>query len=149
MTDQIEFFAQYGNWVAVKKLKIEDHKPMDVARFLASVNETMNRKMWEFIGDEIPLDAMDEIAYELTGAQKKGKKMVVSRKSEDEINTILAKMKGPSTTKKIKQHVTQKGLIELSKIYITRRVFELLGVKLEPNSKQIEKYLNKKDSDEC
>lgn len=148
MTDKIEFFAQYDKWVAVKKLKIEDHEPIDVARFLASVHDTLDRKMWEFIGDEIPLDALDGIAYELTGATQKGKKWVVGRKSEDEVNAILASIKSPSTTRKLGEHVKNKELKKLAKIYLTRRVFELLGVALEPDPKLIEKYIGKKGVEE-
>jgi hypothetical protein len=148
MTDSIEFFAQYGNWVAVKKLKIEDQQPIEVARFLASVHDTMDRKMWEFIGDEIPLDALDAIAYELTGAQQKGRKWVAPRRSEDEVNAILAKIKCPGTTRKIGEHVKSNELKELSKIYLTRRVLELLGVKVEPDPKLIEKYAGKKELEE-
>jgi hypothetical protein len=143
---KIEFFANDGKWIAVKKMSIKDsHKKADVARFLASVHESLDRKMWEYLGDEMPLDALDEIAFELTGAQKKGKKWKVGRKSQDEINEILVQLKSPSTTKKIKEHVKRKEMVELAKTYLARRVFELLGVQLEPDPKLIEKHLKNKE----
>ncbi|MCD6414662.1 MAG: DUF2666 family protein [Candidatus Diapherotrites archaeon] len=145
MTDQIEFFAQYGKWVAVKKLKIENQSKAEVARFLASVHESIDRKMWEFLDEDIPLGALDEIAVEITGATRKGKKWVTPRLNEERTIEIMARLRSTGTTRKIKQHVKSKELVELAKIYLTRRALEMIGVNLEPDPKVIEKYTTKKE----
>lgn len=145
MADQIEFFAQYGKWIAVKKMKIENQPKVEVARFLASVHESIDRKMWEFLGDEMPLNALDEIAVEITGATKKGKKWVVPRLNEEKTIEIMAKLRSPGTSRKVNQLVKGKELSELAKIYLTRRVLEMIGIPIEPSSKTIEKYINKKE----
>lgn len=148
MANQIEFFAQYGKWIVVKKMKIENQPKIEVARFLASVHESIDRKMWEFLGDEIPLDALDEIAVEITGATKKGKKLVVPGLNEKRTIEIMVKLKSSGTARKVNRLVKGKELSELAKTYLTRRVLEMIGVSIEPSSKTIEKYITKKRLEE-
>lgn len=147
MSNKIEFFAEYDKWIAVKKLDATDRRPIEVARFLSSVHESIDRKMWEFMGEEMSLEELDKIAYELTGAQQKKKKWKVPRKSQDEINQIIAQLKSPSVTRKM--GIKNKELKTLAKVYLNRKVLELLGIGVEPETKKIEKYIEKKDLGEA
>jgi len=144
--DKIEFFAQAGKWVVVKKLKVEPNtEPMWIARFLISVHETMDRKIWGFMAKDFDLEALDAIAGELCGAEK-GKKgwKLKGRLSEDRMNEILAKLKSVSVSKQINNVVpTKKGRV-IAKSYVTRKTIDIMGFPLYPDTKDIEKYLNEK-----
>ncbi|MCD6523119.1 MAG: DUF2666 family protein [Candidatus Diapherotrites archaeon] len=144
--DKIEFFAQVGKWVAVKKMKIDEHvQPIEVCRFLVSVHETLDRKIWEFLSDDFDLKALEKIAADICGAEltKKGWQ-IKGRLSEEKINQILAKLKSPTTSKAINQIVKSKRGKEIAKTFVTRKVLEILGYPIELESKQVEKYIDEK-----
>ena len=146
MDDQISFSAQVDKWVCVKKQKVEqDSEPIDVARILASIHESMDRKIWEFTGKEIPLEELDQIAHEITGAQYNQKKKrweLKGRKSEAQIASALSKLNSPTTTRKI--NVKGKQAMEIAKSYLTRKTLDLLSFRLELNPKTVEKYQEEK-----
>ncbi len=145
--DYIIFDAKVGKWISIKKIKIKpDTEKADVARLLASIHDSMHRKIWDFLSEEVNLKELDEIAYEITGAQfdKKKKTYVVKgRKSEAQIAEALAKCNSPSTTKKITKS-PNKYYLEIAKTYLTRKVIDLLGVRIEIDPKTIEKYMEQK-----
>jgi len=142
--EKIEFFAQYRKWVAVKKLAVKDNTTdLEVARFLASANETMHRKMWEFLGKSLDLEKLDAVAAECVSAEK-GKKgwQIKGRVGEDRINQGMAKLR--NCGKKI-DFVENKHGKSLAKQYVMYKGLELLGFSLEPDPKQIEKLQGAKD----
>lgn len=143
MPDSIEFTAQVGKWVCVKNQKIEtDTTPLEIARSLASIHDSMDRKIWEFVGKEFPLEPLDKVAYEITGAEYNEKKkdwQLKGRKSEEQIAAALAKLNSPSTTAKLNAKTDSEK--ELKKSYITRRVLDLLGFRIELDPSVAEKYL--------
>ena len=139
---KIEFLADTDKWVAVKKLEITPSvDDLDVARFLASVNQTMQRKMMEYIARSIATpEELDEIAAGCCGAEKtkKGWKLK-GRISEDKINQVMAVLKSNKTSKQINAVVKEKKAVGLAKQYVIFRAFELIGFSLSPDPKQIEK----------
>ena len=144
---QVLFDAQVGKWICIKKGKIEkDTADIEISRVLASIHNSMDRKIWEYLGEEINLKELDEIAYEITGAQfdkKKKKYMLKGRKSEAQIAEALAKCNSPSTTKKITKS-PNKHYLEIAKSYLTRRVLDLLGIRMELDPKIVEKFVEVK-----
>ena len=144
---KILFDAQVGNWICIKKGTIENNTAdIEVSRVLASIHNSMDRKIWEYLGKEINLKELDEIAYEITGAQfdkKKKKYMIKGRKSEAQIAGALAKCNSPSTTKKITKS-PNKYYLELAKSYLTRKVLDLLSVRMELDPKIVEKFVEVK-----
>lgn len=146
---EILFSAEVKPWLCIKKQKIEEGtEKIEVSRALASIHNSMDRKIWEYLKDEFPLDELDKIAYDISGAQyyeKKKKYMVKGRLSEAQIATAMAKLSNPSTTKKINEVIpkTKNGL-EIAKSYISRKVLDLLGFRLELDPKIVEKYVNEK-----
>ena len=147
---EINFTAEYGSRVCVKRQKIEPNtKKIEVSRALASIHDSMDRKIWEYLGEDFPLEQLDKIAYEISGAQFDAKKkewMVRGKVSETQLSSILAKLNNPGMSKKINEVLnpkTSKGL-EISKAYITRRVLDLLGFRIELDPKTVDKYLDEK-----
>ena len=147
MEDHVLFDAQVGKWICIKKGKIDkDTADIEVSRVLASIHDSMDRKIWEYLGKEINLKELDEIAYEITGAQfdkKKKKYLVKGRKSEAQIAEALAKCNSPSTTKKMTKS-PNKHYKEIAKSYLTRKVLDLLGVRMELDPKLVEKFVETK-----
>lgn len=146
MSDEIVFSAKVGPWICIKKQKIEqDIKNVEVSRTLASIHESMDRKIWEFLKQDFDLESLDRIAYEITGAvfdEKKKEWFLKGRISEQQITEALTKLRSPSTTKKITEQ-TKSGK-EIAKAYLTRKVLELLGFNIELNPKTVDKYLEEK-----
>ena len=53
MTDKILFEAKVGDWVCVKKGELTPGvAKIDLARLLASIQESMSRKTWDFMKDD-------------------------------------------------------------------------------------------------
>ena len=67
-TGIIEFIADTDDFKVVKKKKMEGHEdPIEIARFLASVQDTMVRKTYDYMRS-LPLEQLDDIAGTLCGA---------------------------------------------------------------------------------
>ncbi|MCD6247633.1 MAG: DUF2666 family protein [Candidatus Diapherotrites archaeon] len=65
----IQFIAKLGDWVSVKKLKVEKAtEPREVAEFLISLAMSANRKIEDFLAEEIDFEtikkAIDDISSE-------------------------------------------------------------------------------------
>jgi hypothetical protein len=145
MADEVQFTAQVGKWVCVKKQKVPDGAKIEVSRALASIHDSMDRKIWEFLGEEFDLEALDKIAYEVAGAEfdeKKKKWLVKGRVSEQQIINALAKLKSPALTRSA--DISTKNGKAIAKAYVTRKVLDILGFQIELNPKTVEKYLEEK-----
>ncbi len=151
MTGRIEFFADVPSekWVVVKKMRVDkDTGSLEIARFLASVHATLHNKMFQFIGRAFDIDRLDQIAAEIVGAEWNEKRkawILKGRVGEDRIVKAMSELKSPKTTKKIKEVVKGKKSQELAKLYVGRRVLDLLGFPLEPDPKMIEKVIDERE----
>jgi len=140
------FTAEIDKWICVKKFKTEPNSSaIEVARGLASIHDSMDRKIWEYLGKEFDITKLDKIAYEITGAEYNEKKKtweLKGRKSEAQIAEALAKLSSPTTTRAIESQTTN-GL-EIQKAYLSRKVLDLLGIRLELDPKDVDKYLEER-----
>ena len=150
MTDEILFSAQVGNWVCIKKGKVEDNgKKIEASRVLASIHESMDRKIWEFLKDDFPLEELDKIAYEITGAvynEKKKDWLVEGRATEQKLSQALAKLNNPGVGRRVNELLkpTTKNGPEIAKSYLSRKVIDLLGLRIELDPGIVEKYIKEK-----
>ena len=150
MTDEIVFSAQAGNWVCIKKQKVEpDTKKVEIARVLASIHESMDRKIWEYLKDDFPLEELDKIAYEITGAvynEKKKDWLVEGRVGEQKLSEALAKLNNPTIGRRINDALASKTKNgpEIAKSYLSRKVIDLLGIRIELDLSIVEKYIKEK-----
>jgi hypothetical protein len=88
MTDEqyIQFIANYADWVAIKKLKIEEKTdPRTVMEFLASLTMSVDRKVEDNLRKIVALDKLDAVIA-----------TVPAGKTEDE---VAAAIKEVSTRK--------------------------------------------------
>ena len=148
MADEVKFEAQIGKWVCVKKQTILPGSMMDAARILASIHDSMDRKTWEFLKEDIPLEKIDALVYEITGAEFNEKKKIwelKGRKSEAQIAEALAKCNSPTITKKMNEFLpANKYAIEIAKSYLTRKTIDMLGIRIELDPEIAQKFMDEK-----
>ena len=146
---QIQFLAKVKNWTCIKKGKTDAETPnVEVARILASIIDSIDKKSWDFIKDDFDLKNLDEIACEIVGAvpiNKKGTLGLKGRVSEQKIAESLAKINSPATTKKFStQNAETKSGKDICKAYLTYKIMDLLKVRTKLDPKLIEKYEEEK-----
>ncbi|HDZ36602.1 MAG TPA: DUF2666 domain-containing protein [Thermococcus sp.] len=129
--DHINFTAfhvssEHANWRAVRRLIIDDKTPMaDVARLLASINESITLKLPVYAG--IDVDGIDA----WFGEFKKVKK--------SEIPAVVEKyLEFPA------EDYAPKPFAEHARVYALRKALEKIGLPLDVPAKSLEKYLEKK-----
>lgn len=150
MAGEILFSAQAGDWVCIKKHKVEpDTRKVEISRILASIHESMDRKIWEFLKDDFPLEELDKIAYGITGAvynEKKKDWLVEGRATEQKLSEALAKLNNPGVGRRINELLkpTTKNGPEIAKSYLSRKVIDLLGLRIELDPSIVEKYIKEK-----
>ena len=148
MEGQIEFIADAGKFRAVKKMHVDDNtEPINVARFLASVQETLARKTRDYIGEDLPVDELDEIVAGICGAERKKKGWKLKgRVSEEKLSQCLAEAKGVKASRQINEIIEGKKARELAKAYVLQTTLDALGFPLTIDQKLFEKYLEEKAS---
>ena len=133
--EKIQFRAKKGKWFVVKKMDIDENtKDIEVARLLTTINETVQKKIYEFL--PFDLKKLEEIADEIY-QKKKG------RVKEEDITNALAKLKSPSTTRKLNSITESKEGKEILKIILNNMILERLGIKTRLDTKLIDKYMEK------
>ena len=125
--DHINFTAKYGSWIVVKRLIIDEKTDLaDIARLLASINETITLKL--------PLYAK----IDLKGIEKwfEG---IKKAKTDVEIKTVVDKyLHFPA------HRYASAEFEEHARIYALRKMLEKVGLSLDVPAKPLEKYLEKK-----
>ncbi|BAA29132.1 DUF2666 family protein [Pyrococcus horikoshii] len=117
--DHINFTAKYGRWIVVKRLIIDEKTPkLDIARLLASINETAVNKIPEFAGIDI-------------GRIREHFRDFKKVKKEEEIKRLMEKFRSFKPTN------------ELEVRYAISEMISKLGLSIDIPSKNLEKYLEK------
>lgn len=125
--DHINFTAKHGSWIVVKRLMIDEKtSPIDVARVLASINETITLK--------IPIYA----GIDVRGIEQYFKEFKRIR-SEGEIKGITEKFLNFMPSEYALEEFT-----EHAKVYALRTVLKPMKLALDIPAKPLEKYLEKK-----
>ncbi|WP_324736067.1 DUF2666 family protein [Thermococcus sp. SY098] len=125
--DHINFTAKHGSWIVVKRLIIDEKTELaDVARLLASINETITSKLPIYA--KIDLKGIDEW---FAGVKK--------AKSDVEIKTVVDKyLHFPA------HRYAPSEFEKHARIYALRKMLEKIGLSLDVPAKPLEKYLEKK-----
>lgn len=145
----IMFVANMGNWQSVKKLTMEEKTdPRSIMEFLASLNTGLDNKVEENLRKIVALDKVDTfVKEELAG---KGK-------TENEIASVLATLKGPKLGKVLNeicelpelQKGEQNEVKDFCRVYALRKALKQLGVMLDysqieiPGMKRVMKKADK------
>ena len=124
--DHVNFTAKHGRWIVVKRLIIDEATPnVDIARLLASINETVTLKLPAYAGIDI------EGIEAWFGVKKKVKK--------SEIPSIVERYLDFQPSE-----FAPSGFEEHARVYALRKALELVGLSLDVPAKSLEKYLEKK-----
>ncbi|EEB74642.1 DUF2666 domain-containing protein [Thermococcus sp. AM4] len=123
--DHVNFTAKHGRWIVVKRLIIDDStQKVDVARLLASINETVTLKLPAYAGIDV------KGIEEWFGPRKKVKKSEIPSVVERYLNFQPSEF--------------APGFEEHARVYALRKALELIGLSLDVPAKSLEKYLEKK-----
>jgi hypothetical protein len=123
--DHVNFTAKHGKWIVVKRLIIDDATPMaDVARLLASINETVTAKLPVYAGIDVE------------GIEKYFSSFKKVRASEI-----------PSVAEKF-LHFQPVGFAPSefeahARLYALRKTLGIIGLPFDVPAKSLEKYLEK------
>ncbi|WP_297477487.1 DUF2666 family protein [Thermococcus sp.] len=129
--DHINFVAFHVKtaatpWRVVKRLIIDDKTPMaDVARLLASINESITLKIPVYAGIDV------EGITDYLGGPKKVKKAGIR-------DVVEALQRFPA------DDYAPEGFAEHARVYALRKALEKIGLPLDVPAKSLEKYLEKK-----
>jgi len=132
--ENIQFRVKKGNWFVVKKMEIDKNtKDIDIARILISIDETVDRKIVEYL--PFDMKKLEEIADEIY--KKRGK-----IKNEDIVEAIK-KLKSPKITRRLREITDSKEGVEILKVILNRIVLERLGIKTRIDTKLIDRYIER------
>jgi hypothetical protein len=123
--DHVNFTAKHGKWMVVKRLIIDDKTPLlDVARLLASINETVTLKLPVYAHIDVRGIESEFSAF------KKVKKSDIPKVVE------AYEAFEPSL-------YADEPFIEHARVYALRAALNKIGLPLDVPSKSLEKYLEK------
>jgi len=116
---EVAFTARYKGWMVIKKMSVDEKTtPQEVSAILASVEATMSRKSYEFLG--INLSQIDSLADQLI----KGK-----RKSYVALSEALSALKpGELKGELLKSCPTEKHLA-IAENYLLKTMLDKMGFK--------------------
>lgn len=135
MEEHVNFSAKYKSWVVVKKMKVEEeNEDADVGRLLLSIRETLNNKIYEFLGEEFEIKDLEKEADELVPP---------GRLKEEQIAAVLKALRSPKTTKMLKGFTEEKLKLEVYKQLFTELVMQRLKLNTL-TTKALDKYLDDK-----
>ncbi|AFL94367.1 hypothetical protein CL1_0152 [Thermococcus cleftensis] len=118
--------AEHGKWRAVRRLIIDDKTPMaDVARLLASINESITAKLPVYAG--IDVDGIDSWFGEFKKVRK------------SDIPAVVEKYRHFPA-----ENYASEPFVEHARVYALRKALEKIGLSLDVPAKSLEKYLEKK-----
>ncbi len=134
MDEGIQFVAKMGDWLAVRKLKVEEKTDaLMVMEFLAGLSVSFDAKIGEYLGKEVDVKRLESAVNEELEGIAKGAKG---------IDEALAKVKGLKIGKVINEMCEAKGwqpkqtkeLKEFCKVYALRYAFVKAGLKVDYSS---------------
>ncbi|ASJ01254.1 DUF2666 domain-containing protein [Thermococcus gorgonarius] len=124
-SDHINFTAKHGKWIVVKRLIIDDSTQMaDVARLLASINETITTKLPVYAN--IDVAGIEDAFSEFKKVKKSDIPKVVERFLEFQPSEV--------SPREFEPH---------ARLYALRKAVETIGLPFDVPSKSLEKYLEK------
>lgn len=125
----IQFVANYDDWVAIKKLKIEPGMdPKTVMEFLASLTISVDRKVEENLGKMIDLKKLDSAIEQVVIG--KSEEEIASALKEVNSRKVSAVINEVSTLEKLQKN-EQKELAGFCKAYAMRKVLKKCGTVMD------------------
>lgn len=118
----IQFVANYDDWVAIKKLKIEAATdPKTVMEFLASLTMSVDRKVEENLGKIVDLEKLNAVIKEIpVGKSEEEVANVLREVNTRKVSAVINEITGiPSFQKNV-----QKELAGFCRVYAVRKLLK-------------------------
>ncbi len=127
---EIQFIANYDEWIAVKKLKIDEKvDPRTIIEFIASLGFSFDRKIEENLRKTVQLERLEKaISEELSeiGKGSKGISEALAKINSVKISRIIKEIsKKPELQKK-----EIKELEEFCRVFALRKALAAAGLKV-------------------
>ena len=114
---EIVFSAKYKDWIAIKKMSIDDGtKPEEVSAILASINSTLLRKSYDFVG--INREQIEEYAK----ACAKGKRKAIGSLAE-----VLSMVKPGELKEKLLASCPDPKMLPIAESFFLKSLIEAVG----------------------
>jgi hypothetical protein len=124
---QINFIANYGDWVAIKKLKIEPAtEPKTVMEFLAGLTTGMERKIEHNLRKIVELDRLDKALAEIE-AGKRDWEAVLSALNSRAVSSVIKEI----TEIEELQKNEKKELADFCKVYAVKKMLKESGMEID------------------
>ncbi len=119
----ITFMARCKGWEAVKKASIDETTTnQEIAFALSGMQETMDRKAYEFLG--LKTGMMDEYALSLAKGRKK---------AWGSLGEIFSNLKPAEISAKLKEACPDPKLLPVAETYLLSSLLKALGFDTNPN----------------
>ncbi|MCX8158658.1 MAG: DUF2666 family protein [Candidatus Diapherotrites archaeon] len=123
----IHFIANYEDWVAVKKLKVEPTTdPVTIMEFLAGLNTSLDNKVESNLRKVVKLDKLDKKIEEFYLGKKDVQKALEFINSR-ELNSIIKEI----SEKPDLQSNEIKELEDFCRVYATRKILKNIGMSID------------------
>ena len=129
MDNGIQFVANYEDWVAIKKLRIEPQtNPKTIMEFLASLTNGIDAKVEANLRKTVNLDALDAVLQGINPG-----------KSEEEIAAAIKELNTRAVSQKINEITSlpqlqaneKKELQGFCRAYAARKILKKAGVEVD------------------
>ena len=126
----IDFFADYGKWIAIKRMSVRSEtKPEEVAFHLASIRQSIDKKIYEAAG--IDTTALDSYAESVVSG---------SRKQFSALGERLAELSSEKDREAVrKASGGKKELDGAAEGYLFRTVVQKMGFDLDVSQEMLSK----------
>lgn len=134
--DHISFTAKHEDWITVKKEQInEKTKNIDIALILASIGETAERKVEEYLKKEFKLEKLDEVEdYVLEGNHDPKIR---------EMPEILENLISKETAEKLNNISENENVKIVLKSILTRRILKKFNFDVDIPREELNEYVKK------
>lgn len=134
MEESIQFVANYGDWRAVKKLKVEAATDArTIMEFLASLGTGIDRKIEENLRKTVGLEGVDAAISEIQGKGREAIAEILAEVSGRKVNSAIKE----ACTKPELQKNEQKELIGFCKAYAMRKALKEAGLMVDYSGVEI------------
>lgn len=135
MENTIQFIAKDGDKVVIKKLKPDEHHPIDVVFFLSSTLDSMYNWIENYLKKAIDLEPIEKAVNDIVEGKRLSKNAVaeiVITVNGPKINKLINQLTEPLAETYQKKELN--ALQTLLKAYALRKAFEKLGLKVDYNA---------------
>jgi hypothetical protein len=128
--DSIEFLARYKNWLAVKKIHIDEKTaPEEIVLQLSSIRQSVDKKSFELLG--IDLAKLDAYAAQLVSGK---------RKSYGSLAETIQKLGATDAKEAVKEATGGRDeLTDIASTYLFRKTVQNLAFDFDVNAEMLQK----------